>query len=157
VLLSQPQQVFRFEVVIHLPVIKQFCKADIIIISVIFTTSKVCFFSFKVLHDTHFWLQLCIVCSKLPFLCFKHTVSSVSTQVLGSQVFDQDQYDLHYATPSLSSMNQSTAEVIRPLSRFRTFFMAKSSFPRIYPFHAPEADRWIFRCHALQSQSSCRI
>ena len=30
-------------------------------------------------------------------LTFKHTVSSVSTPVLWSQVIDQDQYDLHYA------------------------------------------------------------
>ena len=33
VLLSQPQQVFGFDVVIHLTVIKQFCKTGVIIIN----------------------------------------------------------------------------------------------------------------------------
>ena len=54
------------------------------------------FFSFKVLHDTYFWLQLCIVYSKLPFLCSLYTVSTQYTRILGSGVFDQDQYDLYH-------------------------------------------------------------
>ena len=60
-------------------------------------------------------------------------------------------------TPSSSSMNRLTAEEIRSLRRFSTFFMAKSSFPRIFLCQAPEADQGIFRCYALQSRSSCRI
>ena len=115
------------------------------------------FFSFKVLHDTYFWLQLCIVYSKLPFLCSLYTVSTQYTRILGSGVFDQDQNDLNNTDAFFILDEEVSRRAPSVPQTVQHFLHGEVLLSAYFPMPTPAANQWLFRCYALQSRSSCRI